>query len=162
MTDVVDAATRSRMMAGIQGKNTSPELLIRKALHARGFRFRIHAKHLPGKPDLVLPKYNAAIFVHGCFWHGHDCRFFKVPQTRPEFWLEKIGKNRARDLVQIAALQDLGWRVLVVWECAVRSMKKQKTMLLIDLIGEWLVNGSEYLQLNEEMAEQVAAASADK
>ncbi|MEE4306972.1 very short patch repair endonuclease [Pseudomonas alliivorans] len=162
MTDVVDAATRSRMMAGIQGKNTSPELLIRKALHARGFRFRIHAKHLPGKPDLVLPKYNAAIFVHGCFWHGHDCRFFKVPQTRPEFWLEKIGKNRARDLVQIAALQDLGWRVLVVWECAVRSMKKQKTMLLIDLIGEWLVNGSEYLQLNEEMAEQVAAALADK
>lgn len=162
MTDVVDAATRSRMMAGIQGKNTSPELLIRKALHARGFRFRIHAKHLPGKPDLVLPKYNAAIFVHGCFWHGHDCRFFKVPQTRPEFWLEKIGKNRARDLVQIAALQDLGWRVLVVWECAVRSMKKQKTMLLIDLIGEWLVNGSEYLQLDEEMAEQVAAALADK
>lgn len=155
MTDVVDAATRSRMMAGIQGKNTSPELLIRKALHARGFRFRIHAKHLPGKPDLVLPKYNAAIFVHGCFWHGHDCRFFKVPQTRPEFWLEKIGKNRARDLVQIAALQDLGWRVLVVWECAVRSMKKQKTMLLIDLIGEWLVNGSEYLQLNEEMADRL-------
>ncbi|MBC3954828.1 very short patch repair endonuclease [Pseudomonas triticifolii] len=162
MTDVVDAATRSRMMAGIQGKNTSPELLIRKALHARGFRFRIHAKHLPGKPDLVLPKYNAAIFVHGCFWHGHDCRFFKVPQTRPEFWLEKIGKNQARDLVQIAALRALGWRVLVVWECAVRSMKKQKTMLLIDLIGEWLVNGSEYLQLDEAIAEQIAAALDDK
>ncbi|WP_122429750.1 very short patch repair endonuclease [Pseudomonas viridiflava] len=149
MTDVVDASTRSRMMSGIQGKNTSPELLIRKALHAKGFRFRIHAKHLPGKPDLVLPKYNAAIFVHGCFWHGHDCRFFKVPQTRPEFWIEKIGKNQARDLVQISALQALGWRVLVIWECAIRSMKKQKTMLLIDLISDWLVNGPEYLQLDE-------------
>ncbi|QXG25874.1 very short patch repair endonuclease [Pseudomonas viridiflava] len=153
MTDVVDAATRSRMMSGIQGKNTSPELLIRKALHAKGFRFRIHAKHLPGKPDLVLPKYNAAIFVHGCFWHGHGCRFFKVPKTRPEFWIEKIGKNQARDLVQIAALQALGWRVLVIWECAIRSMKKQKTMLLIDLIGEWLVNGSGYLQLDEARLE---------
>ncbi|MEE4623183.1 very short patch repair endonuclease [Pseudomonas alliivorans] len=149
MTDVVDIATRSRMMAGIQGKNTSPELLIRKALHAKGFRFRIHAKHLPGKPDLVLPKYNAAIFVHGCFWHGHDCRFFKIPQTRPEFWMEKIGTNQARDLAQIAALQALGWRVLVIWECAIRSMKKQKTMLLIDLVGEWLVNGSKCLQLDE-------------
>lgn len=149
MTDVVDAATRSRMMAGIQGKNTSPELLIRKALHARGFRFRIHAKHLPGKPDLVLPKYNAAIFVHGCFWHGHDCRFFKVPQTRPEFWLEKIGKNQARDLVQTADLHASGWRVLIVWECAVRSMRRQKSALLVDLIGDWLVNGSKYFQIDE-------------
>ncbi|MEE4959714.1 very short patch repair endonuclease [Pseudomonas alliivorans] len=149
MTDVVDTATRSRMMSGIRGKNTSPELLIRKALHSKGFRFRIHAKHLPGKPDLVLPKYNAAIFVHGCFWHGHNCRFFKTPATRPEFWIEKIGKNQARDLVQLAALQALGWRVLVIWECAVRSMKKQKTMLLIDVITDWLVNGSEYLQLDE-------------
>ncbi|WP_081025131.1 very short patch repair endonuclease [Pseudomonas amygdali] len=153
MTDVVDSATRSRMMAGIQGKNTSPELLIRKALHARGFRFRIHAKDLPGKPDLVLPKYSAVIFIHGCFWHGHDCRYFKVPKTRPEFWLEKIRKNQARDLSQIATLQSIGWRVLVVWECAVRSMKKQKSDLLIDLCSEWLVNGSEYFQLDEAVLE---------
>lgn len=150
MTDVVDTATRSRMMAGIQGKNTSPELLIRKALHAKGFRFRIHAKHLPGKPDLVLPKYNAAIFVHGCFWHGHDCRFFKVPQTRPEFWMEKIGKNRSRDLVQVKALLASGWRVLIIWECATRSMKKQKTTLLVNLVGDWLVTGAEYLELQED------------
>ncbi|WP_268800134.1 very short patch repair endonuclease [Pseudomonas huanghezhanensis] len=149
MVDVVDAATRSRMMSGIQGKNTSPELLIRKALHARGFRFRIHAKDLPGKPDLLLPKYKAAVFIHGCFWHGHTCRYFKVPKTRPEFWLEKIGKNQIRDGVQEASLKALGWRVLVVWECAVRSMKKQKSPLLVDLIANWLINGSEYFEVSE-------------
>lgn len=160
MTDVVDSATRSRMMAGIQGKNTSPELLIRKALHARGFRFRIHAKHLPGKPDLVLPKYSAVIFIHGCFWHGHDCRYFKMPKTRPEFWSDKIGKNQARDLVQIAMLKAEGWKVLVVWECAVRSMKKQNATLLIDLICDWLVSGSEYLQLDEEILESKCLTTA--
>lgn len=141
------------MMSGIQGKNTSPELLIRKSLHARGFRYRIHAAHLPGKPDLVLPKHRAVIFIHGCFWHGHGCRYFKVPQTRPEFWLEKIGKNKARDLVQIAALKEAGWRVLIVWECAVRSMKRQKNCLLIDLMAQWLVDGSEYFSFDENILE---------
>lgn len=150
MVDVVDVATRSRMMSGIQGKNTSPEMLIRKALHARGFRFRIHAKHLPGKPDLLLPKYKAAVFIHGCFWHGHACRYFKIPQTRPEFWLDKIGKNQTRDGLQENALKTMGWRVLVVWECAVRSMKKEKSPVLVDLMASWLINGSEYLQIDEE------------
>ena len=149
MVDVVDVATRSRMMSGIQGKNTSPELLIRKALHARGFRFRIHAKHLPGKPDLLLPKYKAAVFIHGCFWHGHACRYFKVPQTRPEFWLEKIAKNQIRDGLQESALREMGWRILIVWECAVRSMKREKSPLLVDLIANWLINGSEYFQIDE-------------
>lgn len=153
MVDVVDAATRSRMMSGIQGKNTSPELLIRKALHARGFRFRIHAKHLPGKPDLLLPKYKAVVFIHGCFWHGHRCRYFKVPQTRPEFWLEKIGKNQIRDGLQEAALIAMGWRVLIVWECAVRSMKKEKSPMLVDLIANWLINGSGYFQIDESALE---------
>ena len=134
MTDVVDVETRSRMMSNIRSKNTSPELLIRKALHARGFRFRVHAKNLPGTPDLVLSKYKAAVFIHGCFWHGHRCHYFKVPQTRQEFWLEKIGKNQARDEQQIASLRAQNWRVLTIWECAVRSMKKQKTPLLIDQI----------------------------
>jgi len=154
LTDVVDAATRSRMMSGIRGKNTSPELLIRKALHARGFRFRIHVKNLPGKPDLVLPKYKAAVFIHGCFWHGHNCKYFKVPQTRPEFWLEKIGKNRARDELQAAALGALGWKVLVIWECAVRSMKKQKSPLLIDRVITWLIQGSEYSQIDQDVWNQ--------
>ncbi|ALD97296.1 very short patch repair endonuclease [Pseudomonas syringae] len=153
MTDVVDSATRSRMMAGIQGKNTSPELLIRKALHARGFRFRIHSKHLPGKPDLILPKHKAAIFIHGCFWHGHGCRFFKIPKTRTEFWLEKIHRNQARDLAQIADLQKAGWKVLIVWECAVRLMNKEKSTLLVDLVADWLLNRSEYFQLDEKFLE---------
>jgi DNA mismatch endonuclease (patch repair protein) len=153
LVDVVDAATRSRMMSGIQGKNTSPELLIRKALHERGFRFRIHAAHLPGKPDLLLPKYKAAVFIHGCFWHGHGCRYFKIPQTRSQFWVEKIGKNQHRDALQENALRALGWRVLIVWECAVRSMKKEKSPLLVDLIAEWLINGSEYFQIDEDILE---------
>jgi DNA mismatch endonuclease (patch repair protein) len=138
------------MMSGIKGKNTSPEILIRKALHARGFRFRIHADELPGKPDLVLPKHKAVVFVHGCFWHGHGCRFFKVPQTRPDFWLDKIHKNRVRDEQQIATLRASGWRVLVIWECAVRLMKKQKSMLLTDLVAEWLVNHNEYFEIAED------------
>ncbi|WP_349973271.1 very short patch repair endonuclease [Pseudomonas caspiana] len=151
MVDVVDVATRSRMMSGIQGKNTSPEMLIRKALHARGFRFRIHAKHLPGKPDLLFPKYKAVVFIHGCFWHGHACRYFKVPKTRTGFWLDKIGKNQARDGLQEAALKAMGWRVLVVWECAVRSMKKEKSTALVDLISDWLKGDDRFFQVDEDM-----------
>lgn len=154
MTDVVDVATRSRMMSKIRGKNTSPELLVRKSLHTRGFRFRIHVKHLPGKPDLVLPKYKAVVFVHGCFWHGHNCRYFKVPQTRSEFWLEKIGKNRDPDERQVAALRAAGWRVLIVWECAVRSMKRHKSPLLIDQIIDWLIQDSEYFLIDEDFLEK--------
>jgi DNA mismatch endonuclease (patch repair protein) len=137
------------MMSGIKGKNTKPEVSVRKALHARGFRYRVHADNLPGKPDLVLPKYKAVVFVHGCFWHGHTCRYFKIPQTRTEFWLEKIQKNQARDRRQELSLLNAGWRVLIVWECAVRSMNREKTLVLIDQIAEWLINGNEYLQIDE-------------
>jgi DNA mismatch endonuclease (patch repair protein) len=149
LVDVVDVATRSRMMAGIQSKNTSPELLIRKALHARGFRFRIHAKHLPGKPDLLFPKYRAAVFIHGCFWHGHNCRFFRIPKTRPEFWIDKINRNKIRDSIQESKLNDMGWRVLIVWECAVRYQKKDSASGLIDCIGEWLKCGSDFFAIDE-------------
>lgn len=149
MTDVVDTATRSRMMSGIKSKNTKPEILIRKGLHARGVRFRLHVAGLPGKPDLVLAKYNAVIFVHGCFWHGHNCRFFKVPQTRPEFWLQKIGKNQCRDQTQRSRLVECGWRVLVVWECATRTAAKVNTPVLIDLIENWLRSGPDYAALDE-------------
>lgn len=147
----MDAVTRSRMMSGIKGKNTKPEVSIRKALHARGFRYRIHVNYLPGKPDLVLPKYKAVVFVHGCFWHGHTCRYFKIPQTRPDFWLVKIEKNQTRDRFQEVALLSEGWRVLVVWECAVRSMNKKKSPVLIDQIVNWLINGNEYLQIDESI-----------
>lgn len=111
-------------MSGIRGKDTTPELAIRKALHASGFRFRLHPKTVPGKPDLVLPKYRAAVFVHGCFWHGHDCPFFKVPDTRRDFWLAKIERNRARDHEVREQLAQAGWRRLVIWECALRGRNR--------------------------------------
>src|SRR3990172_9124666 len=98
MVDIVDASTRSRMMAGIRGRNTKPEILIRSLLHCQGFRFRLHVSDLPGKPDIVLRRFRAIIFVHGCFWHGHDCHFFKWPRTRPAFWRKKIKDNHANDL----------------------------------------------------------------
>lgn len=120
-------------MSGIRGKNTRPEIIVRQALHKAGFRFRLHRKDLPGKPDLVLPKYEAAIFVHGCFWHGHDCRYFKIPKTRTDFWMAKIASNSSRDQRDIEALHKLGWRVMVVWECDIRDKKDWLTPLVADI-----------------------------
>lgn len=150
MVDIVDPVTRSRMMSGIKGKNTSPELVIRKALHARGFRFRIHTAHLPGKPDLILPKFKAAIFVHGCFWHGHNCRYFKTPKTRTEFWMGKIEKNKIRDAIQISKLNEAGWRTLIIWECAIRKMKSENSITLIDTVAAWLSQNSTFYELDEQ------------
>jgi DNA mismatch endonuclease, patch repair protein len=96
-------------------------MLVRKALHAAGFRYRLHSKNLPGKPDIVLPKYRTVIFVQGCFWHGHDCKYFKVPKTRTEFWLNKITENKTRDKINADKLSELGWHVVLVWECATKS-----------------------------------------
>ena len=116
--DVVDAATRSRMMAAIKGRDTKPEMIVRRGLHRRGFRFRLHDRALPGRPDLIFPRHRAVIFVHGCFWHGHDCPFFRWPKSRPEFWRAKIGANIERDRAVRTALRAADWRVLTVWECA--------------------------------------------
>jgi DNA mismatch endonuclease (patch repair protein) len=138
LPDVVDQQTRSRMMSGIRGKNTTPELLIRKGLHARGFRFRIHSKDVPGKPDLVLPKYRAAVFVHGCFWHGHNCSLFRLPGTRTEFWQAKIDANRRRDGVVQQQLTDGGWRSMTIWECAIRGPGKLGLSETIDAVAGWL------------------------
>lgn len=121
MADVVDKATRSRMMSGIRGKDTKPEMLVRSFLHSAGLRYRLHLKGLPGKPDIVLRRHRAVIFVHGCFWHGHQCAVFKWPKTREAFWRDKIIRNRERDICAIRELQALGWRVCVIWECALRS-----------------------------------------
>ena len=121
MADVVDKATRSRMMAGIQSKNTKPETIIRKGLHARGFRYSLHAKNLPGKPDIVMPKWRVVIFVHGCFWHRHTCKYFKWPTTNQEFWQKKLNGNASRDEKIELELKNLGWKVLVVWECELRQ-----------------------------------------
>jgi len=122
MVDVVDSATRSRMMSGIKGKNTQPELQVRRYLHGRGLRFRLHVKDLPGKPDLVFPKFKAVVFVHGCFWHQHaGCKYATTPSSHQHFWTNKLSENVARDSYQIAALKGLGWRVFVVWECVLRE-----------------------------------------
>lgn len=121
MVDVVDGATRSRMMAGIRGKNTKPELIVRRYLHACGYRFRLHRRDLPGRPDLVLPKYKLAIFVHGCFWHRHEgCSYATFPKTRRLFWEEKLSGNVRRDQGQLASLNAMGWRVITVWECGLK------------------------------------------
>lgn len=150
MTDIVDKATRSRMMSGIRGRDTKPEMLIRKALHAQGLRYRLHEKTLPGKPDLVFPKYKAVVFIHGCFWHGHDCHYFKVPQTRTDFWLAKIADNKVRDERQLQQLQKAGWRVLVVWECATRKNEQLSFAALTDFIRGWLeMGGSSPAQLSQ-------------
>lgn len=149
MTDIVDTATRSRMMAGIKGKNTKPEMLVRTALHAAGFRYRLHDKNLPGKPDLVFPKYKAVIFVHGCFWHGHDCHYFKLPQSRAEFWRDKIFKNKIRDSIQLANLHTNGWRIAIIWECSTRRKNVQSLSKLIDDLQNWLIIGKDDIQIDE-------------
>jgi len=147
MADVVDPATRSRMMAGIRGKNTKPEIAIRKALHARGFRFRIHSKNVPGRPDLVLPRFRAALFVHGCFWHGHDCELFRLPGTRQEFWSEKIESNRMRD-TKVAELLDLaGWRALTIWECAFRGPRSIGFDATMERTIDWIRSGSDRAEI---------------
>lgn len=138
MADVVPAAVRSRMMAGIRGKDTKPELQVRRALHAAGFRYRLHDSRLPGKPDMVFPKHRAVVFVHGCFWHGHNCHLFRLPATRPEFWREKIGGNVERDRSAVEALHDRGWRVGSVWECALKGKTRRPAGEVAALLAEWL------------------------
>lgn len=138
MPDVVDAPTRSRMMSGIRGRDTKPELLIRKGLHARGYRYRLHARTLPGRPDLAFPSRKAAIFIHGCFWHGHGCPLFKWPSTRAEWWRAKIEGNRARDRAVRAELAGMGWRQLRVWECALKGRQRRDPAALLDLVADWL------------------------
>lgn len=121
MGDVVDSVTRSQMMAGIKGKHTKPERKVRVYLHRNGFRYSLHRRDLPGTPDLVLRKYHAVVFVHGCFWHMHKgCKFATFPSTRPEFWRQKLEANGARDERQCRDLRRMGWRVAVVWECSLK------------------------------------------
>ena len=145
MADIVDSATRSRMMAGIRAGNTRPERLLRSALHKRGLRFRLHARKLPGKPDLTFPRFKAVVFVHGCFWHRHsDCRYASTPTTRPEFWQAKFATNVERDSRNLAMLLALGWHVAVVWECALRKGVEP----VAEAVLEWLTNSkSEQLEL---------------
>lgn len=137
MADVVSPAVRSRMMSGIKAKNTQPEILVRRMLFASGYRFRLHRRDLPGTPDIVMPGRKIAIFVHGCFWHFHSrCRFAKMPTTRADFWVPKLESNAVRDKRTTAKLQEMGWRVLVVWECATRG--NDAAAALQDAMSRWI------------------------
>ena len=148
MTDIVDSQTRSRMMSGIRRKNTKPELALRRSLHALGFRYRLHAKGIPGRPDIVMPKYRAVIFVHGCFWHRHaGCRYATVPATRPEFWAAKFHANVVRDATVQSALREAGWRVGTVWECALRT--ETAIAQTRDMVVAWLHCGDAVLEVGE-------------
>ena len=129
MADVHDKATRSFNMSRIKGKNTKPEMLVRKFLHAKGYRYKLHDKKLPGKPDIVLPKYRTVVFVHGCFWHGHNnCKYFVVPKTRTQWWTDKINGNKANDEKATKALKKDGWKIITVWECELKPAKVEKTL----------------------------------
>jgi DNA mismatch endonuclease, patch repair protein len=147
MADVVSAAVRSRMMAGIRGKNTKPEIAVRRALFKEGFRFRIHDRRLPGRPDIVLPAFRAAIFVHGCFWHLHKCALFKWPKSNPDFWKEKITGNRRLDRRAVSALNKLGWRVLVVWECSLKRADDKELATVIRSMVGWLRSKRQFLEI---------------
>lgn len=143
--DVVDPATRSRMMSGIRGKNTRPELLVRAALSREKYAYRLHRADLPGRPDVVVPRARAAIFAHGCFWHAHrDCALAKLPATRTEFWTSKLSANARRDEDAVALLNLHGWRALIVWECATRAFSPEE---LSARIAEWLESGRDYGEL---------------
>jgi DNA mismatch endonuclease, patch repair protein len=129
MADVHNKATRSYNMAQIKSKNTKPELLVRKFLHGMGFRYRLHAKDLPGKPDIVLPKYKTIIFIHGCFWHGHsNCKYFVTPKTRTDWWLNKINTNKLKDINATKLLKKEKWKIIIVWECALKTRKIKTTL----------------------------------
>ncbi|MCG7357653.1 very short patch repair endonuclease [Roseomonas mucosa] len=125
-------------MSRIRGRDTKPELLLRRGLHRRGFRYRLYRRDLPGRPDLVFPARRAVVFVHGCFWHGHGCPMCKAPTTRPEFWASKINANRARDSAAVARLGEAGWRVLLVWECALRGPARLPQGEVLDACAAFL------------------------
>lgn len=147
MADVVSKAKRSEMMAGIKGKNTKPEIVIRKALHRQGFRYKLHDKTLPGKPDLVFPKYKAAIEVNGCFWHLHGCHLFKWPGSKKEFWKEKLTKNKQRDERNREALEAEGWRLLVVWECALKGKARLPLETVIEECISFLTGSQKHHEI---------------
>lgn len=130
MADVMTPEQRSRCMAAVKGKNTKPEMIVRKYLFSRGLCFRVQVRKLPGNPDIVLPKYKTVIFVNGCFWHGHEgCKYFRLPKSNVEFWKEKIERNIERDKESMQALLDLGWKVIRVWECELRNKANREETL---------------------------------
>jgi len=138
MADIVDKVTRSRIMSLIRGTNTKPEIKVRSLLHRQGFRFRINVHNLPGKPDIVLPRFHAVILVHGCFWHGHECCLFKWPNTRISFWRKKIEGNQRHDQKVTSALRKLNWRVAIVWECSMKGRQAINDVNIAKSLAKWV------------------------
>lgn len=136
MTDRLSVAERSRLMARVKNRNTAPELTVRRLLHRMGYRFRLHRKDLPGRPDIVLPRHKKIIFVHGCFWHGHDCPRGRRPASNQAFWNQKIDRNRMRDAAAITALAAAGWHVLVLWDCQIKHSELLNSLLAVFLHNE--------------------------
>ena len=134
-------------MSGIRAKDTKPEMMVRRGLHCLGFRFRLHDRKLAGSPDMVFPKYRAVLFIHGCFWHGHDCSLFRLPGTRTEFWREKIAANQARDTFAQTALMSYGWRVGTLWECATRRKTGRPDAENLEMIANWLKGDGSRIEL---------------
>lgn len=147
MADVLTAEQRRLNMSNIRGRDTRPEMLIRRGLHARGLRYRLQDRSLPGRPDLVFPKYRAVILVHGCFWHGHTCPMFRLPGTRPEFWTAKIDANRARDVRAAEALSAQDWRVLTIWECSLRGTARWPVEDLLDASVAFIQGDARHLEI---------------
>ena len=141
MADRITTQARSRIMAAIRGKNTKPELLLRKALFARGYRYRIHTKRLPGSPDITLPKWGAVIFIHGCFWHAHGCGNVRLPKSNRAFWKRKLTRNMNRDQAARRELLKQGWRVLTVWDCAFKGKIPHQVEVLASRVEAWLLGG---------------------
>ncbi len=145
--DTIDKATRSKIMSHVGQKNTAPELRLRKALHRKGLRYRLHDKQLSGSPDIVLPRYKSVIFVHGCFWHRHeDCKFATTPENRRDFWWDKFQTNIDRDRKNIKILLDNGWRVAVVWECSLKG-KDSNVDYVVTSLMKWLSMGDSYFEI---------------
>jgi DNA mismatch endonuclease (patch repair protein) len=147
--DIVDARTRSQMMSGIRTKHTQPELLVRSALHSRGFRYSLHPGKLPGRPDITFSKRKVAIFVNGCFWHAHGCHISKMPKTNKSFWAAKLLGNQERDVINTLTLLSAGWRVAVVWECTTRRHgDSEQFFRAMDTLARWICASDPYLELS--------------
>lgn len=147
MTDTVSVEKRSEVMSRVGSKDTKPELLIRQGLHALGFRYRLHVKDLPGKPDVVFPRYNSLIFINGCFWHGHCCNLYRFPKSNINYWKDKISRNIERDRSNIKSLADDGWRILIVWECATKGRTRLPIEKVLQNVSDWLLSEIRYFEI---------------